>query len=287
MRGRSLTSEFAYEPGLEDTAETVLGVTRDGLTQLRRYWPAPEARAAALIVHGIGEHCGRYEHVARQMNASGISVVGYDHRGHGESGGRRGHLGSWDQYLDDVEDQLASMRELGLPTTLLGHSMGGLVVTSYGLSGRPQPGNVVLSAPALRIDAKQWLQTPLLLLSKLTNKPSMDLGLDKAALSTDPRVGDAYAADPLVGSKASLGLLGAMVEATRSVADNLRSWDHDTLIVHGLDDPIVLPDASAPLGERPGVDRRTYQDGRHELFNEPWGPDVVGEVIDWIHGTRA
>jgi len=282
-----MSTPFAFSPNIEDTAQVATGVTRDGLTQLRRYWPADNARAAVLIVHGIAEHCGRYEHVARQLNANGISVVGYDQRGHGASGGRRGHVDHMSQMHDDVEDQLAAIRELGLPTALLGHSMGGLIVASYCLTDRPKPDAVVLSAPALSIDAKKAVQGPLLAISKLTTKPSMKLGLALEDLSSDPLVGETYAADPLVGDKASLGLLGAMVETTRSVAANLDSWSLDTLVIHGAEDKLVLPTASEPIGQQVQVKRTLYANGRHELFNEPWGPSVVDDVVAWLDTALA
>ena len=163
-----MTPTSGFRPELDDTAESVFGVTRDGLSQLRRYWRAPKPGAVVVIVHGIAEHSGRYEHVARQLNAANLSVVGYDQRGHGRSGGRRGHVDSMDQLHDDLEDQLAGAARLGLPTFVLGHSMGGLVTTSYALTDRPQPQGLVLSAPALALAEKAWLQSPLLGVSKLT-----------------------------------------------------------------------------------------------------------------------
>ena len=107
-----MTPTLGFRPDLDDTAESVFGVTRDGLSQLRRYWRAPEPQAVVVIVHGIAEHCGRYEHVARQLNAANVSVVGYDQRGHGRSGGRRGHVDSMDQLHDDLQDQLAGAAHL-------------------------------------------------------------------------------------------------------------------------------------------------------------------------------
>ena len=281
-----MTPTLGFRPDLDDTAESVFGVTRDGLSQLRRYWRAPKPGAVVVIVHGIAEHSGRYEHVARQLNAANLSVVGYDQRGHGRSGGRRGHVDSMDQLHDDLEDQLAGAARLGLPTFVLGHSMGGLVTTSYALTDRPQPQGLVLSAPALALAEKAWLQSPLLGVSKLTTRPSMKLGLQLDSLSSDPRVGEAYAADPLVGDRASLGLLGAMVETIRWVNMGLRAWSQEALVVHGQADTLVLPVASEPLGRRPGVERVTYETGRHELFNEPFGPEVIDLAATWVADRR-
>jgi len=133
------------------------GVTRDGLTQLRRRWKAAgTARAIVLIVHGISEHSGRYEAVGQQLAEAGFHVVAYDHRGHGQSGGRRTYVDSFDELLDDLEDHLSEVRQLGLPVVVLGHSMGGLIATAYAVSSRPQPHYLVLSAPALGAEVPSW-----------------------------------------------------------------------------------------------------------------------------------
>ena len=109
----------AYEPV---TSTIDHGTTRDGLVQARRRWqPSGEAHAAVLLLHGIAEHGGRYEHVGRRLADSGFETVAIDHRGYGQSGGRRGHVDRWSQFTDDVQDQLAEVRSLGK-----GVLMGGL-----------------------------------------------------------------------------------------------------------------------------------------------------------------
>jgi len=278
-----VNSDLGFRPDLQSTALVQRGVTRDGLTQVRRYWAASDPRAVVLVVHGIAEHCGRYEHVARQLVQSGISVVGFDLRGHGESGGKRLDLDSFTQYHDDVEDQLAEVRALGLPIFLLGHSMGGLIVGGYALAGRPQPDWLVLSAPALGLDAPSWLMGPAIALGKLLGNVRIKLPLKLEDLSSDSRVGEQYAADPLVGTRATLGLIGAMVSAVRSTESLLSTWDREALVVHGLADNIVPPAASEAVGARPRVKRLTYATGRHELFNEPFGPEVVSDVLEWMN----
>ncbi len=278
-----MSSALGFSPDLADTALVQRGVTRTGLTQVRRYWPAMDPRAVVLIVHGIAEHSGRYEHVARQFVQSGISVVAFDLAGHGASGGRRLDLGSFDQYYDDVEDQLGELRALGLPTFLLGHSMGGLVVAGYALTARPQPDWTILSAPALGFDAPSWLMGPVVALGRLLKNVRIKLPLKLEDLSSDSRVGEQYAADPLINPRATLGLVAAMVSAVRWTEPRIAQWNHDTLVVHGLADNIVPPTASEGVGARPGVKRLTYAGGRHELFNEPFGPEVLADVIGWMN----
>lgn len=277
-----MTAEFAYQPDLDDTARVEYGVTRDGLSQLRRYWEAPDARGVVLIVHGIAEHCGRYEHVARQFVANGISVVGYDQRGFGESGGRRAYVDHFEHFHVDAEDHLVGIRRLGLPTVLLGHSMGGLVAASYALAPRAQPDVVVLSAPALALDAPVWASGPLSVMGRAVPGARVDIPLAREDLASDARVGEAYDADPLVSTPTSLRLIAEMMATTRIVADGLDRWDADAMVVHGLDDKIVAPEVSEPIGELPSVTRRTYAGLRHEVFNEPSGPEVVADIIRWL-----
>ncbi len=262
------------------------GVTRDGIIQFRRRWaPAPagrEARATVLLLHGMGEHSGRYEHVGAHLAGRGFDVVAIDHRGHGLSGGRRGHVDEFNEYLDDVEDQLAEVRALGRPVVMLAHSMGGLIATRYAVSGRPSADLLVLSAPALAASVPAWQQAVARALGRVTPRLSVPGTIDPAVLSTNPAIGEAYRADPLVWTAASAGfgraMLAAMVDTTLKV-DRLRIR---TLVMHGGDDELVPPQASETLAAVAEVERRVIPGLRHEIFNEPVGLDLVDDAADWI-----
>jgi acylglycerol lipase len=260
------------------------GTTRDGLIQLRRRWRAEsEARGVVLILHGIAEHSGRYEHVGDHLAAAGLDVVGIDHRGYGRSGGRRGHVDDFSQFLDDVEDQLAEVRSLGLPTVMLGHSMGGLIATRYCVDDRPQPDVLVLSGPAIgdiQVNTVKRFLAPAL----ARFFPTMEIkdDGDPTILATDQTVGETFYADPLrvPYPTASLGhsLLDA-VERTRELIDRLTI---PTLCLHGGDDKLVPPGASEILEQLPNVDRRVIEGLYHEVFNEPVGPDLLDDVVAWL-----
>lgn len=264
------------------TAETEFASDRSGEAQLRRRWRVAEPRAAVLIVHGVAEHSGRYEHVGAMLAGRGFDVLGFDLRGHGQSGGRRGHVESFDRFLDDVEDLLAERRTLGVPVVLLGHSMGGLISATYAVSGRPQPDLLVLSAPALAADVPGWQRTLAPLLSKVLPTLSLPNDFDGALLSRDAEVGDAYRDDPLRVRSATTRLGAEIFGAMDRTTAGIGALAVPTYVLHGGDDRLVPPSASAPLGELDPVTRKVYEGLRHECFNEPEQDEVLTDLAAWL-----
>jgi acylglycerol lipase len=270
--------------------------TADGTSMLVRDW-ASDSRpgwpwASVLLVHGLGEHSGRYEHVGDQMAAAGLDVHAYDHRGNGGSGGRRGHVDRWEQYHDDLAERLVYVRGQSAerPVVLYGHSMGGLVVLGYLLTDRPRPDLVVLSSPALDSTLAEWKKTLAPTLSRIVPTLAVPNGIDGRTLSRDPAVADKVGADPLA-TKSSTTRFGAeaLTEQAR-VRRDFAGLTLPTLVLHGLDDGLVPAQASEILGSLPNVERRTYPGLRHELHNEPEGPAIIEEIIAWIRaktGGRA
>jgi len=260
------------------------GVTRDGLSQLRRRWKATgPARAIVLIVHGISEHSGRYEAVGRQLADAGFHVVAYDHRGHGQSGGRRTYVDSFDELVDDLEDHLAEVRKLGLPVVLLGHSMGGLIATAYATSSRPQPNFLVLSAPALGAEVPSWQRAGAPYVSNLVPKLFLPSPMATSVLSRDPAVVEAYEQDPLIKPGATVRLGAELLRTMEATNMQLSNVAVPTLVVHGADDELVPASASVAIDDVEGVERWELPGLRHEVFNEPEGPSVLTDVINWIN----
>jgi acylglycerol lipase len=270
----------------------------DGTDILVRHWTAAPGSgtastaspwASVLLVHGLGEHSGRYEHVGDQMAAAGLDVHAYDHRGNGGSGGRRGHVDRWEQYHDDLAERLGAVRTAAgtSPVVLYGHSMGGLIVLGYLLTDRPKPDFVVLSSPGLDSTLASWKKALAPTLSRVVPTLAIPNGVDGSTLSRDPTVAATVGADPLA-AKASTARFGA--EALTEQARVRREYvglTLRTLVLHGLDDGLVPAQASEILGSLPNVERRTYAGLRHELHNEPEGPAIVGEIIDWIRARAA
>ncbi|MEM7095774.1 MAG: lysophospholipase [Actinomycetota bacterium] len=264
------------------------GTSRTGTRLLRRQWvPEGVPRAIIVIVHGIAEHSGRYDAVGRQMADADFGVVSYDQEGHGESGDRRGHVNDFGTFIDDLEDLLAEARTIGVPIVLCGHSMGGLIAATYAVSDRPQPDLLVLSGPALGALAPAAQQTFAHKLAQLAPKAHPKLPFDPMVLSRDPGVAEAYTNDPLIKGGGSAALISGLFRAADATGATLDRIRVPTLCLHGRDDELVVPEASAGLEGLPGVERRVLDGLRHEIFNEPEGPEVVQQVIDWIDSQLA
>lgn len=271
-------------PSITDTA-----TTRDGIRLVTRHWPADAPRAAVLLVHGLGEHAARYEHVGEQLAAAGLEAFGWDHRGFGASGGERAWVERWSRFHDDVEDRLAAIRATlpGKPVILYGHSLGGLIALGYCLADRPLPDLLVLSAPGIDDDLAAWKRKLAPVIARFAPHLRITNGIGPEMLSRDPARQAAVASDPLmVGS--STARFGALAFAEqRHVRASVARLSVPTLVIHGLDDPIVPARASEALAALPGVTRRTYAGIRHELHNEPEGPGIVADVIAWIDARLA
>lgn len=264
---------------------------RDGTELLVRRWAAESAPwASILIVHGLAEHSGRYEHVGRQMADAGLDVEAYDQRGFGGSDGRRAFIEHWSLNHDDLEGRLASVRArvaAGCPVVLFGHSLGGLIALGYVVAdpARPTPDALVLSAPAIDSTIPAWKQALARVLGRIAPTGALKNELDGAILSRDPAVGAAYLADPLNQHKTTFRF-GAQALAeqvrVRAALDRLQI---PTLVYHGAADRLVPTASSEVFDGLPGVLRRTWPDLRHESHNEPEGPTVIAAAIDWIRST--
>jgi acylglycerol lipase len=267
----------------------------DGTELLVRHWPDDDAAAggawagpawaSVLLVHGIAEHSGRYEHVGEQMAAAGLDVWAYDQRGNGDSGGRRGHVDRWSQLHDDLGERLAVMRtQAGArPSVLYGHSLGGLIVAGYLLSDRPKPDLAILTSPALDATLPAWKAATARVLGGLAPTFAVKNDFDGTVLSHDPAVGRAYEVDPL-RTRVTTARFGAeaLTEQARVRALATRGFGIPTLVVHGEGDRLVPVGASAVLQGAPGVDRRTYPGLFHELHNEREGRTIIDDVIAWL-----
>jgi alpha-beta hydrolase superfamily lysophospholipase len=261
----------------------------DGTPLLVREWRVESGRprATLLLVHGLAEHSGRYEHVGAHFAAAGIETHALDLRGFGASGGARAWLGRWSELHDDVEERITALRAAvpERPLVLYGHSLGGLVCLGYVLDGRSRPDLLVLSAPAINADIPAWQRALVAVLSRVAPRASLPNRLEGSVLSTDPAVGVDYFADPLNvhASTARFGFL-AFAEQGR-VAEALDRLTIPTLVIHGGDDSLVPTATSAVFEGRQGVTRHVFEGLRHETHNEPDRERVLEAVVAWIRSA--
>ena len=256
---------------------------------VRRWRTSSPAWASVLLVHGIAEHSGRYEHVGERLAAAGLDVQAYDLRGFGASGGHRAYVDRWEQHHTDLGERLRAARSeaAGRPVVLYGHSLGGLIALGYVLTNRPKPDLLVLCAPAIAATIPDWKRTMARVLGRVAPRTRIPNDFEGSALSRDPGVGERYLQDHL-NEHATTTRFGAEALAEQArVQANLVRLALPTLVIHGADDPLVPRAASEPLGRIAGVTRREYPDLRHELHNEPEGPAIIDDVIEWVRGRLA
>jgi len=280
-----------HVPGYAAGMPSVIGraTAADGTELRTRHWPAPDPWASLLLVHGLGEHSGRYEHVGERFSAAGIDTHSFDLRGQGASAGRRGHVDRWIWYHADLGERLAEVRAGAgeRPVVLYGHSMGGLIVAGYLLTDRPMPDLAVLTAPGLDSTLARWKQALAPSLGRLVPTLAIPTGIDPTTLSRDPSVGGKLGGDDLC-VKVGTARFGAeaLTEQAR-VRAGVPSIAVPTLVLHGLDDRLVPPAASEVFEGVPGIERRTYPGLRHELHNEPEGPAILDEIVAWLRDRAS
>ena len=256
-------------------------------------WPAPEGppRGRVLLVHGLGEHMGRYTHVAEQLRSWGFAVRGYDHYGHGRSAGPRGDMVDARCLMGDLACMIDVTRQLSLaqgkPLILLGHSLGGLI-TAQAVTTQLRPvDGLVLSSPALATSANLVQQMLLALLPKLAPHLCVDNGLKPEFVARDPQVVQAYVADPLVHRRISAGLAQWIVQQgplTLAKAADWAHWQVPTLLMYAQADRLVDPAGSAQFARQAAacVASRGFDGMYHEIFNDPDKALVFDCLKAWL-----
>ena len=250
-----------------------------------REWPHDRPRYLVVMVHGYGEHIGRYEYVADALVRHGAAVYGLDHAGHGKSAGDRVLVEDFEDVVTDVHavERRARADHPGVPIVVIGHSMGGMIAARYGQRYGEGLAALVLSGPVIG----GWEVIPALL--ALDELP--DIPIDPATLSRDPAVGRAYAEDPLVWhGPFKRPTLEAFAAALTRIGNEGTLGELPTLWIHGEADQLV------PIaGSRAGIDairgsdltERIYPEARHEVFNETNRDEVLADVMSFVDRALA
>jgi alpha-beta hydrolase superfamily lysophospholipase len=267
----------------------VTWTSTDGLPLMGRCWePEAEPRAVVCLVHGLGEHCGRYAHVAAALNQAGYAVLACDQRGHGRSGGKRGYIPSYEALMSDIDLLLAQAEQRfpGKPRFLYGHSLGGNEVLNYALRRRGCAlAGVVSTSPGLRTAFKP----PALqlaagrLMNRLWPAFTMPNGLELAAISRDPAVVAAYQADPLVHDRLSARLGIELLQSGEWAIAHAAEFPVPLLLMHGTADRLTSHQASQEFASHaPNCTLKLWEGLYHETHNEPEKGEVIGFVISWL-----
>lgn len=273
----------------DSTLSTFVAIDGDNIAL--QDWPLEQGkplRAVVILIHGLGEHAGRYERLADRLNDWGFAVRGYDQYGHGESGGARGGLPTETRLLDDLVDIVDSTRarmEPETPLILLGHSLGGLVAARFvALALRPVDG-LVLSSPALDLGLGLVQKLLLAVLPKIAPNLRLGNGLDPALISHDPAVVGAYRADQHVHDRISARLARFMADAGPATLALAPTWKVPTLLLYAGADKLVNPAGSrafAAAAPKPVVSARCFEGLYHEIFNELEAGPVFAELEQWL-----
>jgi alpha-beta hydrolase superfamily lysophospholipase len=274
-------------------ADTTLAtfVASDGDNVVVQDWPLEPGvamRGTVIIVHGLGEHAGRYDHVARKLNAWGFAVRGYDQCGHGESGGLPGSLPSDTRLLDDLADIVDSTRTRvpqGTPLILLGHSMGGLVVGRF-VSLRIRPVDaLIMSSPALDPGLSAFQKFLVAVLPRIAPGLRVGNGVKPQFISHDPAVVAAYKSDRLVHDRISARLARFIANEGPATVAAAAQWHVPTLLMYAGDDRLLNAGGSrafAAAAPKEVVTAVCFEALYHEIFNELDATEVFATMQRWL-----
>jgi alpha-beta hydrolase superfamily lysophospholipase len=265
--------------------------TIDNLDMFVQTWqPEVDPKAVVCLVHGLGEHSGRYTHVAQAMNDAGYALVAMDLRGHGKSAGKRGCVPYYNILRADIDSffNFCKKQYPGLPSFIYGHSMGGVLVLDYVMHNKPMIQGVIDSSGWLRLTTTPSALKVLLgrIIGRISADMTMFNGLDPNTISRDSAVVLAYRNDPLVHDRISARLGISIHDAGEQLLKNAALFPQiPLLIMHGLDDQITSPAASRQFaGSVTGdVVFKPWKNLYHELHNEPEKQLVLDFAIKWMN----
>jgi acylglycerol lipase len=261
----------------------------DGLSLYFQGWQTEQNQKGVIcLVHGLGEHSGRYEHWSSLLNQDGYSVLTPDLRSHGKFGGMRGHISSFTDYVNDTDLLLkeAEDRFPGSPNFLYRHSIGAVITSNYVLCRKPQLAGVILTGYASKTAVQEQKEKVLLakVLGSLAPKVTIPSGLDPSTISRDPEIVSLYINDPLVHDKVSLGFGKGMMDGINWDDQHASEWTLPVLIMHGEKDGLSYDEGSREFASKIRGDctLKIWPSLSHEVHNEPEKEEVFEFLHQWL-----
>jgi alpha-beta hydrolase superfamily lysophospholipase len=250
-------------------------------------WEIDNPKANLMLIHGAGEHIGRYDHWAKLFNDQQINVYGVDHYGHGNSPGARGHLQNYEHYLNEIKALKKMLDEQTdkLPLLLYGHSLGGNIVLHWIIEHVKSVDYVIVSAPwiKLKLVPPPWKISLMRWLSGILPALSQSNELDPNWLSRDKLIVERYINDPLVHNKITLSAANILFQRAEILEHYNKHISDKILIIHGLDDEITDASASKAFALRTGIDYYGVEGLYHELHNEPEQIEIFNYICNWLN----
>ncbi|MFZ2287880.1 MAG: lysophospholipase [Bacteroidales bacterium] len=258
-----------------------------GKTALYAFDTSEAPAAVILLVHGLGEHAGRYANWAARFNERGIALRAFDLPGHGRSEGRRGVIPIPEKVYDTIDKIIVSVTEEypGVPLFLYGHSLGGGIVLNYLVRRKPEITGAIVTSPWILLSETPSKARVLVASVAKRLMPGMTQasGLKSRFLSRDPEVVALYRQDPLVHGQISAGLYGWMTDAAAETLDRAAEIRVPLLLVHGRNDMITSPAGSVQVAEAaPRATLKLWDEGYHELHNDLLKEEHFEFIIGWI-----
>ena len=263
--------------------------TSDNIELVANSWEVKNPKAVIVLVHGHGEYCLRYEHVAQFYNKNSISFYSFDLRGHGRSGGQRGHTPSYEALIGDVSQFVEYVKEQtqGIPLFVYGHSMGGNLVLNYGLTDPAGVDGIICSSPWIKLafEPPQFKLVLAAVMDKVYPSLTQKSGLEVSALCHDEEVCKKYANDPLVHDLISVGLYNGMYKKGIEALARVEEFKKPIVLFHGNQDRLTSFQASKEFAGKAGKNLTFMEwDGMfHETHNEPDKQNVFNFSLGWVN----
>ncbi len=255
-----------------------------------KHWQAEKPAALLCMVHGLGEHCNRYNHLAEFMNKNQVACLAYDLQGHGRSGGKRGHTPGFDLLLNEIELllQTGAKGYPGLPVFLYGHSMGGNLVLNYVLKRKPSLAGVIATGSWIRLKKLPSAAIKFVATNMVSLLPSLSQSnnLNPNHISRDKKVVQEYTDDPLVHDRITLSTAVSVLTEAEFLETFNGTFSLPLLLMHGSGDEIVDVAGSQDFARRTSgpITLKIWEGLYHEIHNEPEQKEVFEYTLAWMLG---